>query len=192
MATCLQIITYAMRQCRILGPSGSPSTNETTEGMVALQSLYDQWRTSGMFGELEDVYLDENDTAEEGKRYYVPAGLTLTAATSAYIDSEGNTRQPRDLAMYESLSAGQVTPTAKLYDRTDWVDLIGLTSAGTAPLSNRNAYGLAACLACDGAFQAMFGAEPPNPHVMELAANFKRSIMGKRGSTRDRLASDYF
>jgi hypothetical protein len=46
-----------------------------------------------MFGTLEDVYLDGDDTAEEGKRYYIPSGFTLTDATSEYLDSTGTVRQ---------------------------------------------------------------------------------------------------
>jgi hypothetical protein len=69
MATCLEIITYALRQCKILGMGKDPRAAETEEGMTALQSMYDEWRTGGMFGTLEDIYLDattrrkkENDT----------------------------------------------------------------------------------------------------------------------------------
>jgi hypothetical protein len=133
VATCLDIITYAMRQCKILGLGKEPKAAESQEGMVALQSLYDEWRTGGMFGELEDIYLDGNDIAEEGKRYFVPTGITLTAATSIYDDG-GLTRQPRDLALYETLTEAG-TQTAKLYDRTAWVDLLGLELSDIAPLS---------------------------------------------------------
>jgi hypothetical protein len=50
MATCLDIITYAMRQARILGAGKDPKAAESEEGMVALQSLYDQWRTAACSG----------------------------------------------------------------------------------------------------------------------------------------------
>lgn len=189
MASCLDIITYAMRQCRILGIGKEPKAAEATEGLVALQSLYDQWLTGGMFGELEDVYLEESDTAEEGKRYFVPTGLTLTAATSVY-DDEGTTRQPRDLAVYESLTQAG-TRTVRLYDRTEWVDLLGLELSDEAPLSKRNALGLAACLATSGGFSAVFGAEPP-PQTVALARHFLRNVMGKKGSTQDAEPGTYY
>jgi hypothetical protein len=140
MATCLDIITYAMRQARILGAGKDPKAAESEEGMVALQSLYDQWRTGGMFGRLEDTYLDADDDAFEGKRYYIPAGITLTAATSEYVDADAVLRQPRDLALYETVTSTG-THAAKLYDRTAWVNLLGLTTTDVAPLSGRNAYG---------------------------------------------------
>jgi len=174
----------------ILGIGVDPTANETSEGMIALQALYDQWLTGGMFGELEDIYLEENDTAEEGKRYFVPTGITLTAPTSVYVDADGETRQPRDMAVYESLTEAG-TRTAKIYDRTAWVNLIGLASGDTAPLSGRNAYGLAACLATSGGFLGHFGGNP-NPTTVATARHFLRNIMDKRGSTQEPRTADYF
>lgn len=191
MATCGEVITYALRMTRVLGTGQSPSANESADGLIALQSLYDQWRTGGMFGTLEDVYLEENDEAEEGKRYYVPAGITLTAATSEYLDADGNLRQPRDLALYESLTSAGVH-AAQLYDRTQWRSLLNLTSAGFAPTSGRNAWGLAACLAISGGFLAMFTDAQVTPQTVELARNFTRSLMSKQGSTQDRSEGEWF
>jgi hypothetical protein len=190
MATCLQVITYALRQSRILGLGKDPKAAEAEEGMVALQSMYDEFRTGGMFGQLEDVYATDSDTAEEGKRYYLPAGVTLSAPTSEYVDGLGDTRQPRDLALYETLN-NSGTHTAKLYDRTGWVDLLGLTLSDTAPLSGRNAYGLAACLATSGGFIAAFGAEPSEA-VVSLARHFRANLIGKAGSTQDTSGGVYF
>ncbi len=190
MATCLDVITYALKLTKVLASGATPSAAETTDGLACLQSMYDEWRNQGMFGRLEDVYLDASDTAEEGKRYYIPAAYTLTAATSVYIDAAGETRQPRDLAMYESLTAAG-TQTVKLYDRTEWVNMLGLLSSDTAPLSKRGAMGLAACLALRGAFVAMFGGEVSEPTV-RMASHFIKSLMAKGGSTQDSAASDYF
>jgi hypothetical protein len=189
MATCAQVITYALRMNRVVGSGKDPTTAELADGMIALQALYDQWRTGGMFGDLEDVYLDESDTAEEGKRYFVPTGITLTAATSVYDDG-GETRQPRDLALYETLTEAG-TQAAKLYDRTEWVNLLGLELSDIAPLSGRNAYGLAACLATSGGFASAFGAEVPAP-VVALARHFRKNIIGKSGSTQDQSVGNYY
>jgi hypothetical protein len=190
MATCLEVITYALRQTRILGLGKEPKAAEAEEGMVTLQSLYDEFRTAGMFGELEDIYLTATDTAEEGKRYYLPSGVPLTAATSEYLDSYGCTRQPRDLALYETLDSDGAQ-TAKLYDRTGWVDLLDLALSDIAPLSGRNAYGLAACLATSGGFMAAFGAEPSEA-VVNLARHFRANIIAKAGSTQDSAGGTYF
>jgi hypothetical protein len=80
--------------------------------------------------------------------------------------------------------------TAKLYDRTAWVSLLGLRTTDVAPLSGRNAYGLAACLATSGGFVAMFGATPPR-EVYRLASEFQLTLSYKPGSTQDRIAGEY-
>lgn len=190
MATCLDVITYALRQCKVIGLGKEAKAAEAEEGLVALQSLYDEWRTGGMFGTLEDIYLDGDDIAEEGKRYYVPSGYSLTAPTSEYLASDETTRQPRDMALYESLDSDG-TQTAKLYDRIEWVGLLDLGLSDIAPLSGRNGYGLAACLATSGGFISAFGAEP-GPAVIALARHFIRNVMGKKGSTQDSSTADYF
>lgn len=188
MATCRDVITDALKLARILAPGESPDADEAADGLNCLQSFYDALVFQGMFGTLEDIYLDSDDTAEEGKRYYVPAGITLTDATSEYVDC-GVTRQPRDLALYEALSNG--VRTVKLYDRTAWVDLIGLELSDTAPLALRNRIGLAAALATSAAFGAMFG-DVANPDVRRAAQMFLGSISAKQGSTQDKSAPDYY
>lgn len=189
MATCSTVISNALKLAKVLPAGGSPTSSETTDGLACLQSLYDHWLHNGMFGALEDIYLEENDTAEEGKRYFVPTGLTLTDATSVYVDELGETRQPRDLAVYESLTEAG-TRTVKLYDRSTWRALTGLASGDEAPLSSRGAMGLAACLATSGAFASMFGAVP-DPDVRMLALQFQGSLMSK-ATTQDRTAAEFF
>jgi hypothetical protein len=191
MATCRDVITNALKLARAISPGESPSADEAEDGMRALQSLYNQFVHNGMFGELEDVYLDSDDTAEEGKRYYVPAGVMLSVPTSEYVDAFGRLRQPYDLSAYESVEADG-TRAVKLYDRTEWVDLLGLGLSDTAPLSDRNEMGLAACLATNGAFAAMFGdTATMNPDVRNLARQFMGQIMGKHSSQAPRSV-DYY
>lgn len=192
MATCLDIITYAMRQAGILASGEAPTSAEGADGLVALQSMYDEWVAGGMFGRLEDIYLTASDTAEEGKRYLLAAGVVLTEPTTiAAADSaDGLQRQPRDLSLYESLTSTG-TRTVRLYDRTGWVGLTGLALSGTAPLSGRGAFGLAAALSSSGGFSDMFGAQP-GPAVLARAQRFLSSLSHKIGSTRDRLTPDYF
>ena len=191
MATCRSVVTNALKLARVISSGETPSSDEADDGMACLQSLYDQWFHNGMFGELEDVYLDSDDVAEEGKRYYIPAGITLSAPTSEYVDSFGDTRQPRDLSAYESLTSTG-TRTVKIYDRTAWVSLLDLALADEAPLSGRGEMGLAACLAISGAFAAMFGDTATlNPDVRRLAQMFAGQIMSKPTSQNDRTA-EYF
>lgn len=192
MATCLEVITAAMQMTGVLALGKSPKAAETERGLRALQSLYDQWLTGGMFGTLEDVYLSDDDTAEEGKRYLLASGVTLTEPTTiAAEDSrDGEERQPRDLSVYESVTSTG-TRAVRLYDRSEWVDLLGLDSGDVAPLSKRNSDGLAAVLATSAGFIGAFGA-PANETVVALARHFLRNMVGKQGSTQDRDGADYF
>jgi hypothetical protein len=190
MATCLETVANAMRMSKVLGIGKEPKAAEAELGMSCLQGLYDMWLTNNMFGRLTDVYLTADDTAEEGKRYYIPLGITLTAATSSIVDPDGNTRQPRDLSCYETLTSTG-TRAVKLYDRTAWVNLLDLGLSDIAPLSGRGATGLAAALASYGALAAAFGADP-GPQVGVLAATFMAGLSYKTGSTRDKIKAEYF
>lgn len=192
MATCLDIITYAMRSLGVLSSGENPSAEEGEDGLAALQSMYDEWVASGMFGRLTDSYLTADDTAQEGYRYLLASGITLTEPTTiaAEDNDDGVTRQPRDLAIYESLTSTG-TRSVRLYDRTGWVSLTGLALSDTAPLSGRGAIGLAAALACSGGFADMFGADA-KPALLARAQRFLSALSHKHGTTRDRLAPDYF
>jgi hypothetical protein len=191
MATCADIITDALKLARVLPTGGSPTADESSDGLNCLQSLYDSWVHGTMFGTLEDVYLDADDVAEEGKRYHVPSGVTLTDATSDYVDADNVTRQPRDLSLYEANRNG--TRTVKLYDRTAWVELTGLELTNTAPMSGRDRMGLAAALATYGAFAAMFGDTASlNPDVRNAALRFLGSIASKQGTTQDNAGAVYY
>lgn len=192
MASCLDIITSALKLARVLPSGGVPSASETGDGLDCLQSLYDEWVAGAMFGKLTDKYLTANDTALEGYRYLLASGVTLTEPTtiSSEDSADGSERQPRDLALYESLTSTG-TRTVRLYDRTGWVDLIGLATTDEAPLSSRGKMGLAACLATSGAFASMFGAVS-DPDVRAAANRFRASLSYKLGTTQDRRAAEYF
>jgi hypothetical protein len=191
-ASCLDIITYAMRQARVIGPGKEPKDAEAEEGLAALQSFYDEMVNGGMFGRLEDSYLTSDDTAEEGKRYLLASGVTLTEPTTiaAEDSADGIARQPRDLSLYESVTSTG-TRSVRLYDRSAWVDLINLELTDVAPLSDRGAYGLAAALASSGGFIDMFGAQL-SPAVLARGKRFLSNLSYKLGSTRDRLPGEYF
>jgi hypothetical protein len=192
MATCLDTITAAMRQSGVLGAGKTPKSAESSDGLLALQSMYDEWVAGGMFGRLEDIYLAADDTAQEGKRYFLASGVTLTEPTliAAEDNDDGIDRQPRDLSLYESLTSTG-TRSVRLYDRTQWVSLTGLLLTSTAPLSGRGLFGLAAALASSGGFIDMFGAQPSQA-VLARSTRFLASLSYKLGSTRDRTAAEYF
>lgn len=192
-ATCLDVITSALKLGRVLSSGGVPKAAEAEDGLACLQSLYDGWVATGLFGRLEDTYLVADDTAQEGKRYLLADGVTLTEPSVVSADDSADcaSRQPRDLALYESV-ASDGTRSVRLYDRTGWVDLTDLGPDAIAPLSGRGQMGLAAVLACSGPFIAMFNdSAAMNPDIRRVAYQFMAGLSYKMGSTRDRAAVDY-
>lgn len=186
MTTCRDIVTLALKMARAISPGEEPEASEAADGLCALQSLYDGWISSGMFGRLEDVYLGTDETAEEGKRYLLADGVTLTAPTT--IEDGGEERQARDMAVYEAVTHDGVR-SVHLYDRYRWVAMLGLDLNSEAPLADRGASGLAACVA--QSFAEMFGASI-GPETMRLAMQFRSALAGKHGTTRTRVEADWF
>jgi hypothetical protein len=189
MATCRDIITYAMRQAKIPGSGSDPDADELRDGLVALQSLYDEWVAAGMFGRLRDSYQSADYTAREGERIIAADGVVITIPDTIDDDPHSDTRAPRDLSIIETLQDGE--REVWLWDRTEWVSLLDLDANSAAPLASRGAWGLAAALAISGAFVTMFG-DDAGPDVRVLAARFKTSLSMKYGTTRDGIAGEYY
>lgn len=185
MATCSEIITFALRQASILGAGDQPEASEAEDGLTVLQSLYDQWATDGMFGRLTDVYTTTAYEAKEGERV-THDGQTITFPTTV---DDGETRAPRALSCIETISTDDGTRSVKIWENGDWVELLGLESTATAPLSTRGAAGLSACLAV--AYVEQFGGEI-KPGIGRLAARFRTSLSLKLGSTRETSGAVYF
>lgn len=189
MPTCRDIITYAMRQAKVLPSGDDPSAEELADGMVALQSLYDGWVANGMFGRLTDRYESTNYTAEEGQRIIAPAGVTITIPDTIDSDVHSDERAPRDLSVIETLIGGE--RDVRLWDRSAWISMLNLSASAEAPLASRGAWGLAAALAVSGAFTTMFGGEL-GPDVRMSALRFQNGVAAKFGSTHDSIAGSYY
>lgn len=181
MATCRDIVTRALHMAGIVPRSEDPDGDEMRDGMTVLQSLYDTWLIGGMFGRLTDVYEPGSYEAEEGQRIYLSSG-TVTLPTE--ID---NDRKPRDLVAVEAYdTAGR---RAWIWDRTAWVQINDLAEADDAPLSDRGANGLAACLAV--AYAEEFGAEL-KASIVRQCGQFKSALSYKFGSEREVAAGTWF
>jgi hypothetical protein len=192
MATCLTVIADALRLGRVIGMGREPRAAEAEAGLRCLQSLYDMWIANGMFGRLEDTWLDTDGTAEEGKRYFVTSGVTLTGLGDEYAPDGDEARQPRDLAIFE-VNETDGDRFVQIYDRDGWVEMTQLTLDSIAPLSNRGGMGLSACLATSGAFLAMFGSgQGISTDIYQLANQFQQALAMKRGTTRDAAGADYY
>lgn len=187
MATVRDVVTLALRQARVIGIGREPRATEADAGLQAFQAMLDMWIANGMFGRLTDRYKTGNYTAEEGERITAPTAITVTIPTTFDDDENGGTRAPRDLALIETVLNG--TRAVKLYDRTAWVDLLGLTLNSTAPLAERGVTGLAACVA--QTYAEMFGAQLM-PNTARLAMTFQGMIARKFGTERPKAAAVYY
>lgn len=187
MATCRDIVTRAMRFLGQLAAGENPSDSEADDGMVYLQSAYDRWVSSSMFGRLTDTYVTASRTAKEHENIYAAAGVTITLP--ATINDCGVARQPRDLACVAVYSTDTTTRTVSIFDQYQWVQINGLGISDTAPLSGRDAVGLAAYVATEMADE--YGADL-KPATVKLAAHFRAMLSAKLGTTQDRAASEYY
>lgn len=173
MATCLDVITRALRMIGVVPREDEPSAAELRDGLTVMQSLYDGWLTGGMFGRLTDVYEPGDYEAGEGERVFITDG-TLTLPTE--IDED---RKPRDLVAIEGFDI--TGRKAYVWDRTAWTRIDALTATDEAPLASRGVNGLAACVAV--AYADEFGA-PIGPGTLLQARNFKTALSYKFGSER--------
>lgn len=179
-ATCREIVTRALHMIAVVPRGEDPEAAELADGMAVLQSLYDGWLIAGMFGRLIDVYESGDYEAGEGQRIYLSSG-TVTLPT------EVDERKPRDLVAVEFFDTDG--RKAYVWDRTAWVQITDLEAADTAPLSERGANGLAACVAV--AFAEEFGAPVTNAAMMQCR-NFKTALSYKLGSEREVSTGTYY
>lgn len=189
MPTIRDIITLALKQAKVIAAGESPSDTEAADGLIVVQSVYDDWSMRGMFGTLTDVYLTEDDDAEEGQRIFAAAGVTVTIP--ATIDDGTDTRKPRDLACIEVIDGDDNSRTTKIYDARlgSWVSLVSLGLNDEAPLASRSQYGLAACIAIR--WGETFGAEIARS-ILAQALRFEGGLSYKLGSDQGRAGPDYF
>lgn len=187
MTTVRDVVKLALQQARVVGIGRDPKASEAEAGLTAFQSMLDQWVANGMFGRLTDVYETANYTASEGERVIAPTAITVTFPTSLDDECNGGTRAPYDLSLIETVLNG--TRVVKLYDRTGWVNLLGLTLGSNAPLAGRGLAGLAACVA--RSYAEMFGAQL-GPNTMALALQFQGMISHKFGTERPKEAACYY
>lgn len=208
MTTCADIVRMGMAQIRLLRGGESPSGQEGEDGLVVLQSMYDQMVTDGMFGRLYDTIPSAAYTAQEQDRvindgnYVITLPLTITPTipsgsyyplwpenrTWAYYSSSVP-RPPLDLSLIEVVANNAVQ--RNLYDNLTraWVRIDSLALTDTAPLANRGAIGLAAAFVDTWANQ--FG-EQIDPVTAKNVVKFKWGISAKYEDERVANRTPYF
>jgi hypothetical protein len=171
MTTCRDIVTLAMRQARIVGIGRTPRAAEADEGMDALISLYNSMFTKGPLGPFTSVYATEDYTAKENERI-IADNVTITIPDT--IEDSAETRTPKDLsAIVVITSTGR---NQYVFSLGTWEAAHDLTLDSTAPLAERDKFGLAALLAVE--YPEMFGASLP-PETRRRAAQFKGELSHK-------------
>jgi hypothetical protein len=163
MTTCRDVISYALRQAKVYAPGETPTAEDAADGLVALQSLYDGYRSNGMFG--LPFYEEE--------------------LPDTIITDEGDEREPWELSLCI------VADIPYVRDHGDWKRLTGLSLDDEPPLAQRGMSGLAASLATSGGFAAMFTSDI-DPRIDWLARNFNGGLVGKFGSEQAKYAAVYF
>lgn len=184
MATCRDIITHALRQARVIGLNTTPRPAEAEAGMFQLQSLYDQWAASGMFGRLQDTLQSTDYDAQIRERVIVTDGADVELPDTLEEDEEA---PPYEMSMIEVVDAGTVQRS--IYDRGQWIRIEALNLSSEAPLAHKGQAGLAACLATSLA--EMFGSQL-GAGTLRLAASFKAAIALKAGSDAEHSGPDWY
>jgi len=183
MATCRDVITQALQQSRIAALGDAPEDSEITFGLTVLQSLFDNWVSSGMFGRMKDVYKTIDYTAQEQDRVITSGSPTITIPDAFGDDDKvGTTRPPYDLSLIEVVGA---TRKVWLYDTNGWVDINALALGDTCPLARRG--NLAAVLALE-----IHGPFKDAPHIQKAAGNFLSVISLKHGTTSRPRTAEYY
>ena len=177
MTTCREIVTLALRQARIVGIGRTPRASEASEGLTALQSLYDSMFADGPLGPFTDVYATETYTAQENERI-IADGVTITIPDT--IIENGETRTPKDLTAVIVIT--DTTQKNYVFSLGRWQVCDALTLDSTAPLANRDVTGLAALLALQ--YSEMFGASLL-PMTERRAYQFKAALSHKFSTKRD-------
>lgn len=178
MATVQDIVTQALHRARIVPLGRDPKAKESANGLFALQGYYDGLFSYGQFSALKEVYATANYTAGENERI-IADNATITIPDT--IATDGGLRTPHDLSAIVVVT--NTAQTNYIFSNGRWETCSALTLASTAPLSSRDAEGLACSLAMDLA--ETYGTSV-GPRAMEKASRFQSGIMRFADMTFDR------
>lgn len=184
MVTCAQIIEQALTMSKVIASGENPEAEEATDGLFALQGMFDQWVTAGVFGIMRDVYKTTDYTAKEQEAITTSGSPTITIPD--LFDNEccgEQQRVPRDLACIQIFDRDAQTFRTVIYDRVQWVDIAELELTDECPLAVRGQDGLAASLAVR--YVEQFGQGKLTPSVVAKAGQFRAAFGNKRVASRD-------
>lgn len=196
MATCREIVRTALRKLGVVNALENPEDVEGLDGLASLQSLYDEWFTSGAFGALRAVTTAVDATARPSQSILVTAdGVVITPPSVIPTNQPDDCGcrwdygfihcDPRllDMAVYAVTiqSTGEVQRWIYSAQNMAWKRLNGLTLSDWAPLSDRGQDGLAALLATRIADE--YGQNNLSALTARAAGLFQTSVMTRFGQT---------
>ncbi|HEV2816710.1 MAG TPA: hypothetical protein VGW40_05765 [Allosphingosinicella sp.] len=187
------IINKALRKIGVLGAGRTPRDQESDDALETFVSMLRAWITAGTFGRLTEVVPTEDYTAGENERIYRQTGGVLNITLPALItDDDGTERPPRDCSVVVIIDAFIDATEDHIYDgqRKRWYQLNQLGLTDDAPLSFRDANGLASCLAL--ALADEYG-QDVRPATLREAAAFQNGLTHNWSEGRDEITPvDYF
>jgi hypothetical protein len=186
MPTCADIITQGLRLARVIASGENPKADEATDGMFALQSLFDEWVAGGVFGLMTDTYQTAAYTAKEQQIVITDGSPVITIPTTydACGDTTGNPngqRAPLDLACIQVRDRTAGTVATWLYDGA-WKQIDALALTDEAPLASRGQMGMAAAVAVR--FVESFGKGKVTPLMLDSAGKFFAAFGNRRIAAR--------
>lgn len=195
MATCLDIITAGYRKARVRGRGDVLDAEEAADGLVTLQSFYDELVNEAVFGHVTDIVINADYDANEQERVFNvdldDGGEQFEITLPREVDDctvKDGVRTPRDLALI--VIAGDPTQNW-LYSAPlgDWVLLNSLTLTTPAPLSERGADALACMFA---AFIAEENGKATGPVTSARALAFRSRLTHRPSAQRVATQAEYF
>lgn len=205
--TVRDVGTRAFRKLGVLRAGGTMSSEDAAEALASLVSLYGEWITGGTFGRVVSFPLSQagSFTATPNTHINVTVDDAVTVDLPATVPacwwdtwrpcrdygwglnvpygSDPNVAMPRDKSVVrvtDQFGEGRATyvydGTVQRWMRVD--DSLGLTDE--APLSARNADGLAAVLATRLADQ--YGPELLSPGTVQAANRYRMALVTNYGN----------
>lgn len=191
--TCEEVIRLALRRIHerpggVLAPVDEPTAGEYDAALADLQSLYDGWVSSGMFGRAVDIQISAAHEMEEGERVFNatddPVAITLPESLTDPVTGEA--RPPRDYTLARVAGAA---PQTYIWSapKGAWDKMTSLALTDAAPLAERGSNGLAANLA-----ETMVGPGALSPGVRSQSVAFRSLLSLKFDRPRVSARPDYF
>lgn len=186
MPTVADTITFALRLARVTASGESPTAEEANDGLFAVQGMFDQWVSSGVFGLMTDNYQTQAYSAKEQEIVITDGSPAITIPT--LYDADGNVppnptgqRAPLDIACIQVQDRTAGTTTSYIYDR-GWTEVQALVLTDPMPLASRGQDGLAACVGIR--YVETFGVGKVTPMMINLAGKFMGAMQNRRIAAR--------